>query len=244
MNKPNEHFLLYQGQREGVFSVNSRYETGKKYRVQQNIPFGVLKEDLWIASLPGYKLLSLINFVPTTIRASHPPQYETYLTRWEASFLEGLAGSLHSPAARVVEIGTGRGISLAHLLIGLSHHPDVKVWSVDLEECDKALEYVQKCQIPNWRYELVVGDSVTIGLRWQGELDMVYLDGSHSHEGVLADAAIWGQCIKPSGILAFHDYGNRKHKVTAAVNEFTKGKQWKKIGRVGYLIAFERMDID
>lgn len=243
MTRTSEHFLLYQGQREGVFSVNSRHETGTKYRVQQDIPFGVLDGDLWIASLPGYKLLSLVNFVPTTIRAPGHPSYATYLTKWEASFLEGLASSLPDPA-RVVEVGTGMGISLARLLIGLSHHPDVMVWSLDLEVCDKALEHVQECQIPNWRYELMVGDSVMIGLQWQEQLDMVYLDGSHSRDGVLSDATAWGRRVKVGGILAFHDYGNRKHKVTAAVNEAMKGKRWKKIGRVGYLIAFERADID
>lgn len=238
MIRTDEVFLLYQGEREGTFSVNSRHGPGEKYRVQQGYPFGIYEEDLWIASMPGYQVLSLINFVPMTIRISNPD--ESYLTRWEASFLEGLASSLPNPA-RAIEVGTGKGISLARILIGLSHHTDVIVWSIDLEECEKAREYVQKCQIPNWRYNLVVGDSVETGRGWSEKLDMVYLDGSHSYEGVAADVEAWGRYIKINGILAFHDYGNRKHNVTAAVKEAMEDKQWKKIGRVGYLIAFERM---
>jgi hypothetical protein len=196
MIRIDETFLLYQGERKGIFSINSRFAEGEKYRVRQGYPFGIYEEDLWIASLPGYKVLSLINFVPMTIRVPNPD--ESYLTRWEASLLEGLASSLPNPA-RVVEIGTGKGISLGRLLIGLSHHTDVIVWSIDIEKCEKAREYVQECQIPNWRYHLVTGDSAEIGRGWDGLLDMIYLDGNHSYEGISADVDAWGQYIKQGG---------------------------------------------
>jgi hypothetical protein len=230
-------FLLFRGERGGSFSVNSRERLGKKYLVSYNVPFEVSDGDLWIASLPGMTVLSEVSFVPTTIRVPNPD--ETYLSKWEASFLEGLASSTPNPS-RIVEVGTGKGISLARLLLGLSLHTDAKVWSIDLLECEKAKEYVQSCQIPNWRYALVVGDSAKIGCEWNEPLDMVYLDGSHAYEGVLKDVEVWSPFLKAGGIMAFHDYGNRKHRVTAAVDKAMKGKLWAKVGRVGYLVAFEK----
>jgi predicted O-methyltransferase YrrM len=229
------NWLVYLGEREGTFGVNSRQQIGKKYKVSKRKPFEVPKADLWIASLPGYRVLNEVSFVPTTIRVANP--IEGYLTRWEGSFIEGLASSLPDPA-RVVEVGTGSGASLVRILLGLSHHADVMVWSIDLLDCKSAEEYVQKCQIPNWRYKLIVEDSVEVGTNWTEPLDMIYLDGSHAHEGVLADVAAWSPHLKDDGVVVFHDYGSRKHKVTRAVNESMKG--WHKVGRVDLMIAFER----
>jgi predicted O-methyltransferase YrrM len=234
-------WLVYQGEREGTFSLNSRVSPGKKYKVSRQCPFEIDKGDLWIASIPSYRVLSLVNFVPTTVRTENPDT--SYLTRWEGAFVEGLAASQPDPV-RVVEIGTGKGISLARLLIGLSHHTDVMVWSIDLKGCEDAREHVQKCQIPNWRYELLIGDSATIGSEWNEPLDMAHLDGNHAYEGVFSDAKAWGEHVKVGGVLTFHDYGNRRHQVTAAANDAMKGKQWRKIGRVGYLIAFEKVSED
>jgi predicted O-methyltransferase YrrM len=232
----NAQFLLYLGEREGTFSINSRARPGVKYNATKRLPFEIDEGDLWIASIPGYHVLSPVSFVPTTIRNIAPDR--SYLTRWEGAFLEGLAGSCPDPT-RIVEVGTGRGLSLAHILIGLAHHTDVLVWSIDLEECEDGIEHVQACQIPNWRYKCLVGDSVNYGRNWDdGKLDMIYLDGNHGYEGVKADAQAWMPHLKDDGIIAFHDYGNRKHKVTKAVNESMK--DWKRIGRVGYLIAFEK----
>lgn len=232
----NDTWMLYEGVREGNHSVNSRV-SHDKYTVMRGVPFKIIKEDLWIASLPGYTVLSQVDFVPTTNRQPSPD--ESYLTRWEAAFLEGLAASLPDPA-RVVEVGTGKGVSLGRLLLGLSLHADVLVWTIDLKECDGAVDYVSECQIPNWRYKFLVGDSAEIGASWQQPLDMVYLDGSHAYEGVCKDVAAWFPHLVNKGILAFHDYGNKKHTVTKAVDDSMKGLLAKKVGRVGYLVAFEK----
>jgi hypothetical protein len=229
------HYIVYEGTREGVFSVNSRAIRDHKYRVQAEVPFKIHDDDLWMASLRGMVLLSVVDFVPTTVRR-HDVGDETYCSPWEGAFLEGLAANCPNPA-RVVEIGTGRGTSLLRILYGLSLHEDVRVWSIDLEEKEDVREELAKSQIPNWRYELLQGNSAELGqIDWE-PLDLVFVDGSHSEEGAKADAEAFGPRLKEGGVMAFHDYGNPLHGVTQAVDG-TMGENWRCVGLVGTLIAF------
>ena len=233
-----EIWLLYEGERGGTFSLNSRVTRDHKYQVTSGVPFKVQEGDLWIASIPGYTVLSEVDFVPTTKRQPVPD--ESYLTRWEGAFLEGLAASTPDPS-RCVEIGTGKGASLARILTGLALHNDAFVWSIDLVECKKAADHIVSCQIPNWRYEFLLGDSVAIGDKWNKPLDMLYVDGSHSYEGIIKDIRTWYYKLNADCIIAFHDYGNRKHTVTAAVDDVAKEFGLKKVGRAGFLVAFEKV---
>jgi len=232
-------YIVYVGDREGQFSINSRVERDFKYRVQTDVPFKILDGDLWIASLRDMKVLSEISFVPTTIR-NRGVGDKTYCSPFEGAFLEGLAANCPDPA-RVVEIGTGKGTSLLRILYGLSLHEDVRVWSIDLLEKEDVRELLQEAQIPNWRYELLVGDSVAFGEMPDWEpLDLIWVDGSHSKEGVIADANVWGPHLSPGGVMAFHDYGNPLHGVTEAVDEVMQGEGWTHVGLVGTLTAYQK----
>jgi len=50
--------------------------------------------------------------------------------------------------------------------------------------------------------------------------DLVFVDGSHDRESVLADARAALEVLKPGGLLVFHDYGALDVGVTEAVDEF------------------------
>lgn len=219
------------------FSVNSKAISGAKLRVSPGVPFAIEHDDLWMASLPGMRILSELDFVPTTVRIPTPD--ETYLSRWEGAFLEGLSASCPDPA-RLVDIGTGKGASLCRMLLGLALHGDAFVWSFDLEECPDAVDLVVKAQVPNWRYKLIQADSATGAIVIAEDVDLVYVDGSHSAEGVKRDVDAWADKLKVGGVMAFHDYGRRKHSVTAAVRDAMKALGWRKRGQAGTLIAFEK----
>ena len=230
------HYLVYLGQREGTHSVNSRAQPGLKYRVSRDRPFKIHDDDLWIASLRGMIVLSTLDFVPTTLRLPHGDP--TYCSPWEGAFLEGLAANCPDPA-RVVEIGTGKGSSLVRIMYGLALHEDVRVWTIDLLEQEKAHEALEAAQIPNWRYEMLIGDSAEIGGMpdWE-DLNLVLVDGAHNLEGVLADVRAWEPHLKKDGVMAFHDYGDPLHEVTEAVDQAMTG--WEQVGLVGTLAAYTR----
>jgi hypothetical protein len=74
------------------------------------------------------------------------------------------------------------------------------------------------------------GERVKIlrGLSWRmaqhvpnNSLDLLYIDGDHSFEGVKKDLEAWYPKVKPGGVIAGHDFINPAYGVSQAVGEFT-----------------------
>lgn len=65
------------------------------------------------------------------------------------------------------------------------------------------------------------GDSATFDFSsFNGTIDMVFVDGSHSYEYVLNDSAKALVLLRGGkGIILWHDYGTKWHDVTRALNE-------------------------
>jgi predicted O-methyltransferase YrrM len=51
----------------------------------------------------------------------------------------------------------------------------------------------------------VVGDSPTIAAHWRTSLGLVFVDGGHALDVVLADYEAWARHVAPDGVLVFHD---------------------------------------
>jgi predicted O-methyltransferase YrrM len=51
----------------------------------------------------------------------------------------------------------------------------------------------------------VVGDSPVIAANWRTPLGLVFVDGGHALDVVLADYEAWSPYVAPGGVLAFHD---------------------------------------
>lgn len=63
------------------------------------------------------------------------------------------------------------------------------------------------------------GDSVMIaGLFERRQIGLLYIDGDHSHEAVMADLRAWAHHVRPGGIVCGDDYS----EVKRALNEFFK----------------------
>ncbi|MGD9972759.1 MAG: class I SAM-dependent methyltransferase [Desulfatirhabdiaceae bacterium] len=51
----------------------------------------------------------------------------------------------------------------------------------------------------------IVSDSKTVARDWTTPLGMVFIDGGHAYESVLADYTLWSRHVMPGGYLVFHD---------------------------------------
>jgi MMP 1-O-methyltransferase len=51
----------------------------------------------------------------------------------------------------------------------------------------------------------VVGDSATIARHWRTPLGLLFIDGGHALDVVLADYEGWSPHVAPGGLLVFHD---------------------------------------
>jgi MMP 1-O-methyltransferase len=47
--------------------------------------------------------------------------------------------------------------------------------------------------------------SAAVAQRWEGEVDLVFIDGDHSEEGARADWDGWQRFVAPGGAVVFHD---------------------------------------
>ena len=166
----------------------------------------------------------------------------TYMTHKEIDFLMKLAQMLPENP-KVVNIGAGVGTSG---LSFLESRPDLIYYSVDIRDDDNPIGGLmnERHAFEGAHYwgarEIyqIHGDSKQVGKDWEtGPVDMVFIDGDHTHQGCWGDWVSWSPHIKPGGIVALHDYkGLYGPGVETTVIEVEK--QHKRIGFVDTLVAF------
>ena len=135
--------------------------------------------------------------------------------RWE--FTQLLEQVQEMRPRRVLEIGTANGGSL--LPITRLSSADAHVISVDLHHGEFGGGYpawriplYRSFALPNQRLDLLRGDShdartferVREFLGGQ-TLDLLFIDGDHTFEGVRQDFETYGPLVRPGGLIAFHD---------------------------------------
>lgn len=72
----------------------------------------------------------------------------------------------------------------------------------------KLLNYYLENRSPLKDYiNLIIGDSKEAHIHFEdGELDAIFFDGDHSHEGFEKDINLWYPKVKKGGIISGHDY--------------------------------------
>lgn len=142
-----------------------------------------------------------------------------------SEFLKFLAIVERRKPTGVLEIGTSHGGSL--FLLCRVAAADAALASVDLPRDSPHGGYprwrellYQTFPAPSQSLHLIRMDSHTTGcldrvratFRDQG-VDVLFIDGDHSYEGVSKDFELYGPLVRPGGIVAFHDivpdYGTR-----------------------------------
>ena len=111
---------------------------------------------------------------------------------------------------RVCEIGTAAGGTL-YLLTRVSA-PDALVVSIDLGISPHTRALRARLARPGQRVVSLAGDShseetaVRLERLLDGQpLDVLFIDGDHSYEGVRADFERYGRLVRSGGIIALHD---------------------------------------
>lgn len=160
-----------------------------------------------------------------------------YLYQDEVEALYSLALELEGTPV-IVNIGAGVGTS------GLAFaeaQPDAERYTIDI--CKSAptggLENernaFRKIDIP--LPTQILGASHEVAADWQGEIDLVFIDGDHSDAGVRGDINGWLPHIKKGGVIAFHDYESRNWQQVKDVIDELLG-DYEMICHVDTVIAF------
>jgi len=169
-----------------------------------------------------------------------------YIKHDEADFLKKLCLSLPENPF-VVNIGAGAGTSA---LIFLESRPDLTSCTVDIQAesspygcLEGEMNALKQANADLSRHQQIHGDSIEVGKTWKGKSpDLVFIDGNHTYEGCKGDIEAWLPLLKPSGILAIHDYNKTEKEypgVNDSVNELLLGKYLKIDHKTYSLIAFK-----
>lgn len=138
---------------------------------------------------------------------------------WDISRIYEYVSQLE-PVDNYLEIGVAHGASLA--VASLAAKDGVGVYGIDLidwgdreEKVEAFLELYGKKK----KHEFISGNSQLWARYWDhGEINVLYIDGNHTYEGVVKDIASWTPWVKEGGIILFDDY-KKEAGVTKAVHD-------------------------
>lgn len=100
---------------------------------------------------------------------------------------------------RILNIGVEYGASVHCLRAG---GEKATLYAVDLS----TTKFVGSRDNINFIEQNSHGDKISALVR--APLHLVFVDGDHSYDGVLADASLWGPKVVSGGYMLFHDYNN------------------------------------
>lgn len=139
----------------------------------------------------------------------------------------------------IFEIGTFVGYTSLHM--ALNSPPTTKVFTLDLPPTDRETSLrttatdhklidrdvgpaVFRGSEVEDRIERLFGDSATFDFsRWHDAVDLFFVDGAHSYEYVRSDTRHALKCVRPGGVVVWHDYGRLEQSgVTRWLHEFAR----------------------
>jgi len=172
-------------------------------------------------------------------RTMHSPE--------EAALLAELASGQHA----VVEIGVYEGSSALVLCRAMGADADLHLIDPFVDESGWALpagwgasaratqRVVARAGGPRVHWH--VARSQDVGRDWSEPVDVVFIDGDHSPEGVREDWDVWHPHMRQGGFVAFHDAREPGLGPTQVVGELFPLPGWELYGEVDNIVAVRRL---
>lgn len=152
------------------------------------------------------------------------------LTYWDANYTKDMLYlallSKGLAAKTIFEIGTLNGYTA--LQFALNTAPDTVVYTLDLpldasvtpaltttviDEAHvvahgRTVTYLYESHPAGQKVRQLYGDSARFDFStFNGQVDLFFIDGAHSYEYVRSDTEKALSCVRPGGVIAWHDYG-------------------------------------
>jgi predicted O-methyltransferase YrrM len=108
------------------------------------------------------------------------------------------------PARLALEIGVDDGSTTLPLLLGVAEHGG-QLFSVDPAPCEAAkLVVAQSGHADHWHFAQCKSADVVSKIP-DGTLDLIWIDGDHSADGVATDWRLFAPKVRVGGLVLFHD---------------------------------------
>jgi predicted O-methyltransferase YrrM len=131
-----------------------------------------------------------------------------------AHLLYGLARSLKPRVA--VEIGSARGRSACFVGLALKENGSGRLYAIDphtqtawndlgsVDTLSTMRQHIAELGLTE-TVEIVRSTSAEAAAGWSEEIDLLFIDGDHSYEGVKADWERFSPFVSEFGVVVFHD---------------------------------------
>ena len=131
-----------------------------------------------------------------------------------AWLLYGLVRSMKPEVC--VEIGSARGKSACHIGLALAENERGRLYAIDPHQ---PTAWSDDESTDTWpiitgnlrrlgledRVRVLRQDSTEVAARWREPIDLLFIDGDHSYDGVRRDWEAFSPFVRPSGVVVFHD---------------------------------------
>ncbi|MGK7873260.1 MAG: class I SAM-dependent methyltransferase [Xenococcaceae cyanobacterium] len=181
------------------------------------------------------------------------------MTIRQTAYMFGIIRQLQ--AHKVIEIGRYKGGSTLVIAAALSEYGGGELWSIDIGKKEARSQKDKKVRSYNEQIadalqrlnlkskvkaNILVGDSRTLEID-TGEVDVVFIDGDHSYEGVKNDFERFGKRVRVGGAVLFDDvfdegiFKTHSDTVGRLVNEIVADGEFKLVKNVNRLGHLERV---
>lgn len=121
---------------------------------------------------------------------------------------------------KILELGTRTGESTVALLEAAKKIGG-NVTSIDIDSCLDAKKLVTSVHLEDcWNF--IQGDDLAV--KWDGEIDHLFIDTSHTYEQTIAELTKFVPFVKPGGIVTLHDIISCP-EVLSAINDYLRDKK-------------------
>lgn len=156
--------------------------------------------------------------------------------------------------ATIVEIGAYRGASTAALALAARAAGQGIVHSIDPHKSHKGLlggrfsekdhqKYEQRLQnlrITNWVIHYCKR-SEDVAKDWEHSIDLLWIDGDHSYDGIASDISLWVRHVRPGGFL-FLDDATTGSEVSEAIRDHLPFSLFVPIEKLGRTLILQRVE--
>jgi predicted O-methyltransferase YrrM len=166
-----------------------------------------------------------------------------WLTREQARVLYDRAATLQA-GARIVEIGSHHGRSTIILakaapeteIVAIDPYEEREPRPLDLQRFESNLEQAGV----RARVRHVRDFSTSAVGAFEGEIDLLYIDGAHDLRTALADIRGWGAHVSQGGTMLIHDSFSSVGVTLAELVALVFGRRFRYVGRSRTLAEYRR----
>lgn len=139
------------------------------------------------------------------------------------------------PGMTYLEVGMGYGGSC--ILVALCTPPGVKIFTIEPSPNPKVERFFEHYGVKD-RIEVLVGKSQDIF--WDAPIDMLFIDGAHEYDAVVADFTKFGKWVVPGGPVLFHDYVAYKGPTLAIYQDVLEDERFETVEHKRFMYVVRR----